>query len=122
MLALAACGSGGPAYEEPSPETAAIVEITPELTFSPAEITIRVGEKVEWRNLSGRLQTVTADPRLADPANITLPEGAEPFNSAVIPAAQIFRHTFDVPGTYRYVSLPHERAGMFGTVIVAPEP
>jgi plastocyanin len=28
------------------------------------------------------------------------------------------RHTFDVPGTYQYFCIPHEMAGMTGTVVV----
>jgi len=29
-----------------------------------------------------------------------------------------FSHTFDVPGTYSYVCIPHETSSMVGTVIV----
>ncbi len=121
-LLLVACGSSGPAYEAPGPDVAAAVDMTPALTFEPAEITVRVGDKVAWRNRTLLTHTVTADPRIgADPANVTLPEGAEPFNSAAITAGQIFRYTFTVPGTYRYLCLPHEGQGMFGTVVVEPE-
>ena len=96
--------------------------MTPALTFEPAEITVRVGDKVEWRNRTLLTHTVTADPRItADASNIELPEGARPFNSAAIPAGQVFRHTFTVPGTYRYLCLPHAGQKMFGTVIVEPE-
>jgi plastocyanin len=31
-----------------------------------------------------------------------------------------FRHTFTVPGEYRYVCVPHDMVGMVGTVIVEP--
>ncbi|MCH8155615.1 MAG: halocyanin [Proteobacteria bacterium] len=119
---LAACGTSGPAYEDPGPDVAATVDMTPALTFEPAEITIRVGDKVEWRNRTLLTHTVTADARItADASNIELPEGARPFNSAAIPAGQVFRHTFTVPGTYRYLCLPHAGQKMFGTVIVEPE-
>ena len=92
------------------------------LRFEPAEITIRVGDKVVWRNTSDLVHTVTADPRItADASNVELPEGARPFNSAAIPAGQVFRHTFTVPGTYRYLCLPHAGQKMFGTVVVEPE-
>ncbi len=121
-LLLAACGSSGPAYEDPGPDVAATVEITSKLSFEPAEITIRVGDKVEWRNTSDLVHTVTADPRIAaDASNVELPEGARPFNSAAIPAGQVFRHTFTVSGTYRYLCLPHAGQKMFGTVVVEPE-
>ena len=119
---LAACGTTGPAYEDPGPDVAATVDMTPALTFEPAEITVRVGDKVEWRNRTLLTHTVTADPRItADASNIELPEGARPFNSAAIPAGQVFRHTFTVAGTYRYLCLPHAGQKMFGTVIVEPE-
>ncbi len=119
---LAACGVSGPAYKAPAPEVAATVEITSKLTFEPAEITVRVGDKVEWRNRTLLTHTVTADPRItADASNLELPEGARPFNSAAIPAGQVFRYTFTVPGTYRYLCLPHEGQKMFGTVVVEPE-
>ncbi len=119
---LAACGSGGPAYEAPGPDVAATVDMTLALTFESAAITIRVGDKVEWRNTSGLVHTVTADPRIAaDASNVELPEGARPFNSAAIPAGQVFRYTFTVPGTYRYICLPHAGQKMFGTVVVEPE-
>ena len=119
---LAACGTTGPAYQAPGSDVAATVDMTPALTFEPAEITIRVGDKVEWRNRTLLTHTVTADARItADASNIELPEGARPFNSAAIPAGQVFRHTFTVPGTYRYLCLPHAGQKMFGTVIVEPE-
>ena len=119
---LAAGGTTGPAYEAPGSDVAATVDMTPALTFEPAEITIRVGDKVEWRNRTLLTHTVTADPRItADASNIELPEGARPFNSAAIPPGQVFRYTFTLPGTYRYLCLPHEGQEMFGTVIVEPE-
>ena len=119
---LAACGTSGPAYEAPGSDVAATVELTSKLTFEPAEITIRVGDKVEWRNRTLLTHTVTADPRItAGASNMELPEGARPFNSAAIPAGQVFRHTFTVPGTYRYLCLPHAGQKMFGTVVVEPE-
>ncbi len=31
---------------------------------------------------------------------------------------QRFSRTFDEPGTYRYICIPHEGAGMVGTVVV----
>ncbi len=119
---LAACGTSGPAYKGPGPDVAATVDMTLALTFEPAVITVRVGDKVEWRNRTLLTHTVTADPRItADASNMELPEGARPFNSAAIPAGQVFRYTFTVPGTYRYLCLPHAGQKMFGTVVVEPE-
>ncbi|MEE8500991.1 MAG: plastocyanin/azurin family copper-binding protein, partial [Kiloniellales bacterium] len=121
-LLLGACGSSGPAYEAPGPDVAATVEMTSQPAFEPAEIMVKVGDKVAWRNTSDLLHTVTADPRITgDASNIELPEGARPFNSAAVAPGQVFRYTFTVPGTYRYLCLPHAGQGMFGTVVVEPE-
>lgn len=89
--------------------------------FSPAVVRIRAGQTVQWRNTSPIGHTVTADSRLAkNPANVILPQGAEPFHSGNIAAGQVWQRTFTLPGTYRYVCLPHEQQGMIGTVIVDP--
>ena len=121
LAPLVACGPSGPAFQDPPPDITAIVEIADGQNFQPAEITIQVGDRIEWRNMSGEIHTVTADWRIVpDPTLVQLPEGAEPFNSAMIPPGQIFRHTFTVPGTYRYVSLPHGGERKIGVVIVQP--
>ncbi len=118
-LALAACGTGGPAYTR-GPETAdAIVEMTSDLAFAPATVTVRAGQVVEWRNVSLFTHTATFDPTLADdPAHVEQPDGVEPFHSGDVPPGEIARRRFDMPGTYRYVCLPHEGFGMRGTVVV----
>ncbi len=121
-LLLSACFSSEPLPPEPNGGTPAVVEMTDALAFDPSPVTIAVGETVEWRNASSVPHTATADPSLAaDPANVILPAGAEPFHSGILTAGARFRHTFTVAGTYRYVCLPHESAGMIGTVVVNPE-
>ncbi len=117
LALLAGCGLGGPAYQPP-PADAAVVSMG-FVNFDPEEITVPAGTTVEWRNTSPVAHTVTADPdRVRDPAHVELPAGAERFDSGRLPAGQVFRHTFTVPGTYRYVCVPHESEGMLGTVIV----
>ncbi len=119
---LASCGTSGPAYDEGVPAgVAAVVDMTSTFAFSPASVTVAAGDTVEWRNTAVMKHTVTADPKLAnDPAHVSLPDGAETFNSGDVPPGQIYRHTFDVPGQYDYVCLPHEFLGMLGTVFVTP--
>jgi len=118
LASLAACGLTGPAHDPPPPGVAA--RVTMGLAdFRAKTVTIRAGETVQWRNTSPIGHTVTADPaRAANPANVALPAGAQPFHSGEVDAGQVWSHTFTVPGTYRYVCLPHERQGMVGTVIV----
>jgi plastocyanin len=97
--------------------------------FDPPEITVRAGEEVVWHNTSTRGHTVTAYEN-------AIPEGAEYFASGGfegerearaawredfggrIDSGESFRHTFDVPGRYDYVCIPHEQGGMLGAVIV----
>jgi plastocyanin len=87
--------------------------------FSPAEITIAVGDTVTWMNLSDQVHTVSADPDIAtDPSHVQLPEGVEPFHSGGIDPDESFSMTFDVPGTYIYFCYPHQDGGMLGTIIV----
>lgn len=96
-----------------------VIELNNKLRFVPAEIRIKVGDTVEWRNVQSIPHTVTATPkRAAKSRNVELPDGAEPIDSGWVRGGQSFRYTFRKPGVYRYVCLPHERAKMLGTVIV----
>lgn len=97
------------------------VGMTNSLRFDPPCIRVEAGQTVRWTNSSGVAHTVTADPeRAANPANVSLPAGAQAFHSGNMPPDAIFTHTFTVPGRYEYVCIPHEGAAMVGTVIVAP--
>jgi len=97
------------------------VTMTNDLVFAPNKITIKVGQTVEWHNVSVLVHTVTADPKLAaNRKDVALPAGAKVFNSGSIEPKGTFRHTFTVAGTYRYFCIPHEAAGMTGEVIVKP--
>ena len=90
-------------------------------TFSfPETVRIPVGGAVEWRNTSITTHTVTAGPsRIHDAEQVALPAGAESFSSGEIGRGQLWRHTFTVPGNYRYACLPHhDMFGMTGTVEV----
>ena len=119
-LVLGGCGLGGPAHGPASPEAAAAVTMGFE-SFSPATLSIRVGQTVEWQNTSLITHTVTAAPDLAKkPEDVALPTGAEPFNSGDIAAGQVYLRRFTAPGTYRYFCRHHEGLGMIGTIIVLP--
>lgn len=113
--AVPASASGSASTGAPAVE----VDMTNRLLFSPDTVRITRGETVMWRNSSMLPHTVTADASKAAAAdNVTLPSGAQPFDSGNIDAGQTWSYTFTVPGTYRYVCLPHELAGMVGVVIV----
>ena len=117
VVVISGCGLGGPAHG-PASNAAAIVDLG-FTSFTPPEVTIGVGDTVEWRNSSVITHTVTDDPRRAErPGDAIVPAAAQIFDSGDIPAGQVYRQTFTVPGTYRYLCTHHESEGMVGTVIV----
>ena len=96
-----------------------VVKMTSDNRYSPQKLSIQVGETVEWQNVSRARHTVTANRALAkDPAHVALPEGAKPFDSGMIGPGDRWRHTFEVPGTYKYFCIPHEQLGMVGEIEV----
>jgi plastocyanin len=101
-------------------ESDAVVKMTPERKFMPEKITIKVGQTVEWDNDDKAMpHEITTDSNLAsDPSNVSIPEGAEPFDSRLITSGKSFRHQFTVSGLYRYACPPHENDGMLGEVTV----
>lgn len=103
----------------PAPRDTVFVEATDRLTFESDSVSVRVGDVVTWRNAGVIQHSVTADPAEATlDGSVRLPEEAEPFDSGLLAEGDTFSHTFRVPGRYRYFCIPHEGAGMTGTVIV----
>ena len=99
--------------------SAPTIEMSEKMTFIPDRLTVRVGATVKWRNQSDFVHTATADPGKAhDPSLVELPSGAAPWDSGNFSRGQSWEYRFEVAGTYRYVCLPHEQAGMVGTIIV----
>lgn len=96
-----------------------VVKMTSARTFEPRLVEVTVGQTVVWRNDSMAVHTVTADPsRAKNPQTVVLPEGAAPFSSQHVLPSSIYRHTFTTPGTYRYIDIHAEDAGMIGEVVV----
>jgi plastocyanin len=110
------------AVASPSPSAqpvAASVAITADRQFSPALISVSRGQTVQWRNQSRSPQTVTCNPALASNASdVSLPGGAQAFDSGVINPNGTFSYTFSTPGSYQYLSLPFEAQKMFGQITV----
>lgn len=98
--------------------------------FVPGQITVEAGDTVVWLNDSQRNHTVTA-------YGGALPGGADFFasggydstagardawrnssNGGTIHTCDTYEHTFETPGEHSYFCIPHERAGMVGTVVV----
>jgi plastocyanin len=102
-------------------------------SFCPETLRVSPGETVEWRNTGSRPHTVTAyQTGFPDGAayfasgGFESPEAARsawndaPGDWGAIRRGETFSHQFEVPGTYEYFCVPHERGGMVGTVLVEP--
>ena len=96
--------------------------------FEPSTITVAPGEDVVWYNNSARAHSITAyDEGIPADANYFATGGYESTAAAreawdgmngAITSGETYSHTFEVPGRYNYFCIPHERAGMVGTVVV----
>lgn len=108
--AAASPTGSAPQASEP-PAEPGVVMATGENTFEPAEIRIKVGEKVTWKNTGG-FHTVTGGESNVDPDS---PIGDKPLTDATA----THEVKFDKPGTYPYFCQPHVSIGMKGTVVVS---
>jgi plastocyanin len=99
-----------------------VVHMTTTKQYNPKTVTISVGDTVEWVNDDpGNIHNATTDKDATDvPKAIQMPKGAKPFNSGLMLTGKRYRYKFTVPGTYRYICVPHQ-PGMVGTVIVKPK-
>ena len=81
------------------------------LNFVPAELTIQVGETVEFQN-GGGAHNVNA-------SQDVFPDNPEGFTSGNVSSSPwTFQHTFTLPGVYQYQCDPHAGLGMVGTITV----
>ena len=109
-----------PALGAPQEAQAVVVKMTMEHKFVPEKITVKVGRTVEWVSEDKEgTHEVTTDPDIAvDPSHVSMPDGAQVFDSHLILPGKSFRHQFTVAGLYRYSCPPHENDGMLGEVTV----
>jgi plastocyanin len=112
-----------PAAKETTPAEsgsgAAVVDMNDQLTFEPKEIQVSTGEEVIWKNVGKVAHTVTADKsKAADPSLVSVPSGTKEWDSGFVAERESFSRTFRKPGTYGYICIPHEGAGMVGSVVV----
>lgn len=118
---LAGCVGGGEG-ELDRDENEVLVGPRDSLAFRPETLTVSTGTTVTW-SFESRNHNVACDPD--EVARTALPEGADPFTSyegdntyETEDVGATFEHTFEVPGTYDYVCVPHVTSGMTGTVEV----
>jgi plastocyanin len=96
------------------------------LQFDPASLTVAPGDTVVWETVGSVGHSVTA-------YEDRIPEEAEYFASGRfddegtarnsypegdVGAGETFEHTFETEGEYEYFCVPHESAGMVGSVTV----
>lgn len=91
--------------------------------FKPESVEIAVGETLTWA-FESKGHNVSAKPN--DHSKIKIPDDATPFASydghksfELIPNGETYKHTFETPGTYTYVCIPHANVGMVGDVTVS---
>lgn len=82
-----------------------------DMSFSPPDLVINVGDTVQWVWTAG-FHTVTNGVDLSDPAV------GKKFDASLNPTATTFSYTFTAPGTVPYFCRPHLLFGMTGTVTV----
>jgi plastocyanin len=106
---VSACSSD----EETPPDTNANV-VNVEVTsnqFTPASVTIKVGQTVRWRWAGGTHNVVSGPDCNTEDGN---------FKSGAPQGGGTFDHIFEKAGTFPYYCEPHCSMGMKGTVIVEP--
>lgn len=102
------------------------VRMTDGFAYEPMAATVERGETLTWRNVGEVDHTVTAyQDELPDGAAYFASGGFESETAArnqltqgLIDGGETYQHTFEQPGSYRYFCIPHEDAGMVGTVEV----
>jgi len=110
LALVAACsGSATPTGSNgsPPPPGATLVSIQ-DFTFSPASVTIKVGQTVSWTNHGPSNHTTTSDAGAWDSATLSASGGT-------------FSKTFNTAGTYPYHCKIHPPAtypGFTGTITV----
>ncbi len=94
-----------------------------DFVFEPETIEISTGDTVTW-TFESTGHNVGAKPEDSD--RVKLPSGADPFASyagnkvyQTVEKGDTYEHTFETPGEYVYVCVPHVVSGMVGTVIVS---
>ena len=133
-VSLAGCGGGGGDGGDGDGGDGgggATVDMTDELAFEPGTVTVSVGETVTWENVGTVGHSVTAyEDQIPDGADYWASGGFDSEQAAAdaytpgdtdagdVPGGQSFEHTFETAGTHEYYCIPHESAGMVGTVEV----
>ena len=120
--------AGGPNVVEGVPDDADHVVEMQAVAFEPKELTISQGDTVAWNHAAGEAHNVVAyEDEIPEDATYWASGGFESQDAAVegwdngqgaVQSGQSYVHTFETTGEHNYFCVPHEAAGMVGTVIV----
>lgn len=120
---LASCSVG----DDSSPLIATDeISMPPGQTFDPSGASVAPGTTVSFVNDSSEAHTVTAYENDIPPGADYFASGGpnsesearDDLTSGLIAEGETFEATFTEPGTYLYFCIPHEGAGMKGTIVV----
>ena len=119
---------GGPNVVEGVPDDADHVVDMTAVAFEPEELTIAQGDTVAWSHAGGEPHSVTAyEGEIPADAEYWASGGFDSEQAAregwengkgAIQSGESYVRTFETTGSHEYVCIPHEAAGMVGTVVV----
>lgn len=81
-----------------------------DFSFSPKDLTIKLGDTVVWTWLNGSHTTTSK----------TIPAGAAAWDAPMTSSSPAFTYKPAVAGVYNYKCTPHESMGHVGTITVTP--
>jgi len=119
---------GGPNVFDGEPSDADHVIDMNAVAFDPAELTISQGDTVAWVHSAGEAHSVSAyADEIPGGATYWASGGFESEEAArtgwengegYVQSGQYYTHTFETTGTHDYFCIPHEAAGMEGSITV----
>ena len=120
--------AGGPNVVEGVPDDADHVVEMQAVAFEPEERTVQQGDTVAWEHAAGEPHNVVAyEAEIPEDAEYWASGGFESEAAArdgwengqgAVQSGQSYVHTFETTGTHEYFCVPHEAAGMVGSVTV----
>lgn len=120
--------TGGPDVQKGVPNDVDHVIDVKAVSFDPEKLSIETGDTVAWKHVGGEAHTVTArEESLPEGASYWASGGFDSEKKAVsgwdagkgaVQSGQSYVHTFETKGTFEYYCIPHEAAGMTGTIVV----
>jgi plastocyanin len=122
--AVAASTAGSAAAQEAKTHT---VEMTDGLKYQPQELVIAPGDTVVFENVGTVPHSVTAyQDGIPEDASYWASGGFETESAARgawpdggnVDGGESYEYTFETTGEHEYLCIPHEGAGMVGTIIV----